>query len=361
MTRTGADRRGPCGQSTGTGAGTDRDTGTGTRPPQTLSPPGTLAPSMDPSRATFALASLIALAGVALGGCVGAPGPGPSTAGPAAADEAPVIKVDVSAAAVRPDETVTLDASGSHDPDGGDLGFAWDLGDGTTATGPTVEHAYDATGNVTVSLTVTDDEGTTNTTEVPIAVAETVYVQEVWFTWDRPQLDVLILGVQDPVVGAAIQEAIDAWEDGAPQLAPAWLADTLSFRVHWPVLGGVPPADFDPDIYFVPAGFFASQGPTDGACTAHAPVGYLAPDPLDTEELYFTAAHEFGHCLGLTHVFENGEEYEPAFDLLGGGSVHDSFGKSCPSNLNVQVLERVFSGASGTVAMAPWDYHQSDC
>lgn len=297
----------------------------------------------------------LALIAVTLAGCVG------GTTGTASAGDPPVADIAASATIVKAGGNVTLDAGGSEDPDGGTLTFSWDLGDGTEATGPTVDHTYEEIGNYTVHLTVTDDEGRTATTTLEMDVPGSVYRQEVWFNWDSTTLDVLILGVEDPVVGAAIQEAIQAWRDGVADIAEPWLAENLTLRVYWPGTGGAPPSGFEPDIYFVPVGFFASQGPTDGTCTAHAPVGYIGPDPTDTEELYFTAAHEFGHCLGLSHIFEDEVEYEPAFDLLGGGSVHESWGKSCPSNLNARILERVFAGEQGDLRMAPWDYVQGEC
>ncbi len=54
-----------------------------------------------------------------------------------------------------------LDASASSDPDGTVASYAWDFGDGQSATTsqPTVSHTYAAPGAYTVALTVTDDEG----------------------------------------------------------------------------------------------------------------------------------------------------------------------------------------------------------
>jgi hypothetical protein len=235
--------------------------------------------------------------------------------------------------------------------------YTWDLGDGTTKEGANVTHTYKQTGTYDVTLTARAPRGVTATSTMALHVGE-AYVQEVWFNWDTTKLDILILGVTDPIVGAAIQEAIDSWHKGIVELLPE-LGAELEFRVHWPVIGGVPPAG--PHITFAPFGYWASYDEATGTCQANAPVGYLAPDPTDFYEFYFTSAHEFGHCLGLSHVFHRDVEYEPRFDLLGGGSVQDEWGKSCPSNLNAEILRMVFGGEQGTVIMSSTEYYQAAC
>lgn len=71
------------------------------------------------------------------------------------------------------ERTVTLSGSGSSDPDGSIVGYRWDFGDGTTATGPTVSHTYPADGSYTVTLTVTDDHDATAQATRKLTVAET--------------------------------------------------------------------------------------------------------------------------------------------------------------------------------------------
>lgn len=53
---------------------------------------------------------------------------------------------------------VSFDASKSTDPEGGNLAYAWDFGDGATGEGVETQHAYAAPGAYTVVLTVTSDK-----------------------------------------------------------------------------------------------------------------------------------------------------------------------------------------------------------
>ena len=54
-------------------------------------------------------------------------------------------------------QPVSFNGSGSSDPDGNTLTYAWDFGDGGTATSALASHTYSAAGSYLVSLTVTDD------------------------------------------------------------------------------------------------------------------------------------------------------------------------------------------------------------
>lgn len=69
--------------------------------------------------------------------------------------------------------TVSADGSTSGDPDGTIAGFAWNFGDGSTASTATATHSYAAAGSYPISLTVTDNRGATNTATQSVTVTGT--------------------------------------------------------------------------------------------------------------------------------------------------------------------------------------------
>ena len=58
----------------------------------------------------------------------------------------------------------------SYDPDGHVDSYYWNFGDGNIGTGETVEHSYSSAGNYDVILTITDNDGATDTTLKTITV-----------------------------------------------------------------------------------------------------------------------------------------------------------------------------------------------
>ncbi|WP_304455025.1 S8 family serine peptidase [Nocardiopsis sp. YSL2] len=68
-------------------------------------------------------------------------------------------------------DDTTLECSFDGSASAGEVtDWAWDFGDGTTATGATTTHTYTEQGTYSVSLTVTDDAGRTHTTQTEVSV-----------------------------------------------------------------------------------------------------------------------------------------------------------------------------------------------
>lgn len=67
--------------------------------------------------------------------------------------------------------TASFDGSGSNDPDGQVVSYAWTFGDGSTGTGATVSKTYAGTGEYSVKLTVTDNAGETTSITKSVVVA----------------------------------------------------------------------------------------------------------------------------------------------------------------------------------------------
>ena len=68
---------------------------------------------------------------------------------------------------------VNFSGSGSSDADGSITSYAWNFGNGQTATGVNASTTYTAAGTYNATLTVTDDKGATGTATQVIAVAPT--------------------------------------------------------------------------------------------------------------------------------------------------------------------------------------------
>jgi PKD repeat protein len=68
--------------------------------------------------------------------------------------------------------SVSLDASSSHDYEGPLTAFDWDLGDGGLAAGVASTHEYPSAGDYSVTLTVTDGDGATDSISRTVSVSD---------------------------------------------------------------------------------------------------------------------------------------------------------------------------------------------
>jgi len=66
--------------------------------------------------------------------------------------------------------SVTLNASSSYDPDGNISSWLWDFGDGIQGTGENITHNYQTSKTYNVTLTVTDNDGATNSITHEISI-----------------------------------------------------------------------------------------------------------------------------------------------------------------------------------------------
>ena len=92
---------------------------------------------------------------------------------PAAPPGSPTAAFTVSPTTPAPNAPVTFDASSSTAGNGTVQSYAWNFGDGSAtqpSSGPTITHTFTTRGVATVSLTVTNDSGQTDTTTQMVTV-----------------------------------------------------------------------------------------------------------------------------------------------------------------------------------------------
>jgi len=96
-----------------------------------------------------------------------------------ASNQLPLADIAVSSTAGTAPLTITLDASGSSDPDGTIVEYNWSFGDGQQGVGETVNYTYIDPGSYTVVLSLTDDsDGVSSATRVITVDAPPLPVNE---------------------------------------------------------------------------------------------------------------------------------------------------------------------------------------
>ncbi len=113
-------------------------------------------------------------------------------------------------------EAATFDGASSTDADGTVVSWEWDFGDGTLASGSSVQHTWSAPGTYVVRLTVRDDDGAPSTLVVQQAVGVTSLCALTPRAGCRTGTSTLT--VKDP--GVASRRALGwTWKRGAASLA----------------------------------------------------------------------------------------------------------------------------------------------
>ncbi len=90
------------------------------------------------------------------------------------ANQSPVASFNMTPSGGDAPLIVDFDASGAFDPDGTIVSYEWDFGDGgsDTTTVSSTTHTFNSAGTFNVALTVTDNQGSTDTIVQPITVTE---------------------------------------------------------------------------------------------------------------------------------------------------------------------------------------------
>ena len=88
-----------------------------------------------------------------------------------AANETPTAHASATSVSGTAPLSVSFSSSGSNDADGTIVSYQWNFGDGASGNGAAVSHTYQA-GQFTAVLTVTDNDGATDTASVVISVNE---------------------------------------------------------------------------------------------------------------------------------------------------------------------------------------------
>ncbi|MDP1793959.1 MAG: PKD domain-containing protein [Acidimicrobiales bacterium] len=94
----------------------------------------------------------------------------PPTSTPPPANVAPTARMTPTSASGVAPVTIAFNGTTSSDTDGTIASYAWNFGNGSTATGATPSHTYTAAGTYTVTLTVTDNAGATGTATGTVSV-----------------------------------------------------------------------------------------------------------------------------------------------------------------------------------------------
>ncbi|NWF86495.1 PKD domain-containing protein [Candidatus Bathyarchaeota archaeon] len=106
--------------------------------------------------------------------------------------EPPVASFTYSPSLIKVNVTVTFNASASTDPDGTIVSYDWDFGDGNMTSMPTpiITHIYNMTGNYTVTLNVTDNDGLSDILTEDITVWPTQIPPFANFVYSPPNIQV---------------------------------------------------------------------------------------------------------------------------------------------------------------------------
>ena len=135
-------------------------------------------------------------------------------------------------------DEITFNASSSYDPDGYIGGHNWDFGDGDSAWGEMVTHAYAEDGDYTIRLTVTDNYGLTDSVSKVVEVTGIPPIASFELLMER---EFELLDLEFPMVGGKIIfDASDSDDPDGEIINYEWnFGDGTTINTSFP--------DWDPD------------------------------------------------------------------------------------------------------------------
>ena len=128
-------------------------------------------------------------------------------------NESPVVRYTYTPTELSPDETATFESDAS-DPDGEIVGHEWKVDGEVVGESATLQYAFPGPGEYTVSLTVTDDDGTSATTSKRLTVSDN----------EPPAVDIAY-SPQEPASGETIAFEAEAEDPDGEIVEYLWQVD----------------------------------------------------------------------------------------------------------------------------------------
>jgi len=214
---------------------------------------------------------------------------------------------------------ITVDASGSFDTDGSITQYHWDFGDGTKATGVTVNHQYAASGSYPLTLTVIDNAGGAGIAQqlLDLATQSTLFY---WSVDKLPQATSILSDSGNVTITRALNDATSA-----PGIKGNCMQQTGGSQFYQ-IPMAVVPAEKGKITMYVQHAYGADTDPANRYFFTSAPLGQGTRNCLHAYTLngniffiYYDSSGTFHRVFGKAS-WETGKwyKYEFSWDIVRG-------------------------------------------